>query len=368
MNTSMPSNPKILVLHDYFAIRGGGEQLVLALCAGLNADLCTAYWTSDSLDCPPDLRVHLLSDKAPQGRGQFFKLKNWFMQRTDFMSDYDIFIYSGQCSLFARNKHQAGTHILYCHTPPRYAFDQRAFFRQQIRRSRRWLYDLTMMYIGWIYKQAVQKMSGIVTNAKNIQQRLKKYVGFDSTVVYPPIDTKRFQWINQQDYYLSFARLDHLKRVHLIVEAFQQMPEKRLVVTSGGPEEKKLREMAKNHPNIQILGWQSNEEMAQWVGNCIATIYIPIDEDFGMSAVESMAAGKPVIGCAEGGLLETIQDQTTGLLISSPPRVSDLIQAVQKLNPDKALSMRADCERWATTFSTENFIAGMRDFIEKHQR
>jgi len=362
----MSQAPRILVLHDYFAIRGGGEQLVLALCAGLKADLCTAYWTPDSLDCPSDLRVHLLSDKAPQGRGQFFKLKNWFILRTGFMSEYDIFIYSGQCSLFARNKHQLGTHILYCHTPPRYVFDQRTFFRQKIRRSRRWLYDLTMVYIGMIYKQTLHKMNGIVTNAKNIQQRLNKFVGFDSTVIYPPIDTKRFQWINQENYYLSFARLDHLKRVDLIVEAFQKMPEKNLVVISGGPEEKKLRAMAQNYPNIQILGWQSNEQMAQWVGNCIATIYIPIDEDFGMSAVESMAAGKPVIGCAEGGLLETIQDQITGLLINSPPQVADLIQAIQKLDPEKALSMRANCEGWAATFSTQNFITGMQEFIKKH--
>lgn len=362
----MPSKPRVLVLHDYFAIRGGGEQLVLALCAGLGADLCTAYWTPESLDRPSNLKVHLLSGKAPQGRGQFFQLRKWFMKRTDFMSEYDIFIYSGQCSLFARNKHRLGTHILYCHTPPRYVFDQRAFFRQQIRRSRRWLYDLTMSYIGWLYKKTLQNMHGIVSNAKNIQQRLKKFVGFDSTVVYPPIDTTRFQWLGQQDYYLSFARLDHLKRVHLIVEAFQQMPEKRLVVISGGPEENKLREMAQRYPNIQILGWQSNEAMAEWVGNCIATLYIPIDEDFGMSAVESMAAGKPVIGCKEGGLLETIQDQRTGLLINSPPSVAELIHAVKILTPEKALTMRDSCERWADNFSTQHFIAGMRAFIDKH--
>jgi glycosyltransferase involved in cell wall biosynthesis len=85
-----------------------------------------------------------------------------------------------------------------------------------------------------------------------------------------------------------------------------------------------------------------------------------------MSAVESMAAGKPVIGCAEGGLLETIQDQITGLLINSPPQVADLIQAIQKLDPEKALSMRANCEGWAATFSTQNFITGMQEFIKKH--
>lgn len=362
----MPSKPRVLVLHDYFAIRGGGEQLALALCAGLNADLCTAYWTPESFDRPNDLKIHVLSCKAPQKNFQFYLLKKWFTNRTDFMSDYEIFIYSGQHSLFARDKHRPGTHILYCHTPPRYAYDQLIFFRKKISWVKRWLFDVTVIYIDWVYRSILKKMDGIVTNSKNIQTRLKKYVGFDSTVLYPPINTTHFQWLDQQDYYLSFARLDQLKRVHLIVEAFQQMPEKRLVVVSGGPEEKKIRAMARNYPNIQILGWQSNAAMAEWIGKCIATLYIPIDEDFGMSAVESMAAGKPVIGSKEGGLLETIQDQSTGLLINSPPSVPELIHAVKILTPEKALTMRDSCERWADNFSTEHFIAGMRSFIEKH--
>ena len=103
-------------------------------------------------------------------------------------------------------------------------------------------------------------------------------------------------------------------------------------------------------------GWTSEEELLKLMGNAIASIYIPLDEDFGISPVESMAAGKPVIGVREGGLLETVVHGETGFLIPSNPSEEDLIEAVQKMGPETAGTMRRPCETRARQFDKKIFV------------
>jgi glycosyltransferase involved in cell wall biosynthesis len=112
----------------------------------------------------------------------------------------------------------------------------------------------------------------------------------------------------------------------------------------------------------------SDEALLDLVGNAIATIYLPRDEDFGMSPVESMAAGKPVIGVAEGGLLETIAQGETGILL--PPDFSDedLIDAVRQMTAERALAMRSSCEVRARNFTREKFVSAMREVIQGSPR
>jgi len=141
------------------------------------------------------------------------------------------------------------------------------------------------------------------------------------------------------------------------------MPEKKLVVASGGSDLENLKNLAKDYHNIKFTGWCDNQQLQELIGRCIATIYIPPDEDFGMSPLESMAAGKPVIGVAEGGLLETIVHQETGLLISADLNKKTLIDAVNEISRDKALSMRNACEARAQLFRTEVFIEKMKAIL-----
>ena len=97
------------------------------------------------------------------------------------------------------------------------------------------------------------------------------------------------------------------------------------------------------------------------LGRCVATIYIPRDEDFGMAPIESMAAGKPVIAVAEGGLLETVVDGETGILIKADPSPDDVMQAVQKMPPERSKDMREACERRAKQFDKDVFINKIRE-------
>src|SRR5690606_37427638 len=104
---------------------------------------------------------------------------------------------------------------------------------------------------------------------KHIQARIKTYLKRDSVVVYPPINTQKFRWNSQGDYYLSFARVDLVKRVTDIAEAFTQMPDKKLVIASTGTEVERLKEIIKDAPNIEYVGRVDDKELADLVGNSI---------------------------------------------------------------------------------------------------
>jgi len=207
-------------------------------------------------------------------------------------------------------------------------------------------------------------MDLIVSNSQNVTHRLGRYMQLDSVIVPPPVRTADYSWHGQEGFYLSTARVDRLKRVETIVEAFLGMPDKRLVVVSGGSELERVRAMAADSPNIEVRGWVSPEALRQLTGTCLATIYIPRDEDFGISPVESMAAGKPVIGVAEGGLLETVLENKTGILIQANPRPGDVVQAVTAMTPELALSMRQACETRAAKFDETTFKTKMSSLIE----
>jgi glycosyltransferase involved in cell wall biosynthesis len=180
--------------------------------------------------------------------------------------------------------------------------------------------------------------------------------------------------------------VDPLKRVELIVRAFKKMPDKRLVVVSGGSDLPKIKKIGDDASNIHVLGWVDEATLEDLMGRCIGTIYIPRDEDFGISPVESMAAGKPVIGVQEGGVIETVGDAdmmsqgartvhgspeerlrvtNCGILIASEPQEEDIMDAVKWLTPERARQMRASCERKARRFGKDVFVENMMKIIQE---
>lgn len=361
------TNYECALFHDYFAIRGGGERLALELARGLNATIIYGYRTKDTYDIADFPEGHVGIGRTPSGflpGLASIELASRFASERKRAGQYKVRIFSGVASPFAApDKESAGCNIFYCHTPPRFLYDQKAFFRSHSDLIRR----LGQQAIGPIfrhkYEQAVGRMDVIVANSNNIKRRIKKHLGHDSVVVYPPVNTDKFGWREPNGYYLSTARLASLKRVRTIVEAFSAMPQHKLVVASGGEQEHELRKLAAGANNISFTGWVSDAEMKALIESAIATIYIPVEEDFGISPVESMAAGKPVIGVAEGGLLETIVHGKTGLLLPSDPSVANLQHAVGELTAEKARTMRLACEKQAQLFTRERFLSEMRSVI-----
>jgi glycosyltransferase involved in cell wall biosynthesis len=122
--------------------------------------------------------------------------------------------------------------------------------------------------------------------------------------------------------------------------------------------------MAAGAANIRFVGWQQEQALAHLVGNAIAVIYVPMDEDFGMSAVEAMAAGKPVIGVDEGGLRESIVPGQTGILLPADPAPEAIATAIGQLTPAIAASMREACEVRARDFSRARFLSAFAEIIE----
>jgi glycosyltransferase involved in cell wall biosynthesis len=363
----MSKENKIIILHDYFLYKGGGERLIITLAKALGADIATAFITKDAFN-PRDygIKTKELVKKSyfssvPGIRHLTVQLSFFF--KTKFLKKYDTVIYSGDVVSAVYNSD--GKNIAYVHTPPRHLYDNYKLRIRQYKFIKRQIFRVYALVSRFRFERGVKKMDKLVVNSKTVQARVKKYLNLDSAVVYPPCDIGRFKWINQDNYYFSWARLYDVKRVDKIVEAFTLMPDKKLIVASGGPELKKIKSIAKGYENIKILDWISDEKLLDLIGRCIATIYIPINEDFGMSPVESMSAGKPVIGVNEGGLQETVIQNKTGILIKPDFNIQDIVDAVKNINKDTALKMKESCESRAKDFSEKMFIDGMREIISK---
>jgi glycosyltransferase involved in cell wall biosynthesis len=385
---------KIAIFHAFFKgdCKGGGEKLVLQLRNDLKSDLWlgaidTQSWSKDGQDW--------FSQQAWDANYKLFylhndsKIKIWkqikrqlyflFSPKINQLDDYDVIIFSGNVGFIPRRlKNFKGKKIMYCHTPPRPISDQfekiLARFPFFIKPFIRFAKDLLV----WQYKLDCKEFDLIIANSENIKNRLHKYCSVEADIVIPPpVDTDRFENLGQKGYYISYARLEDLKRIRILVEAFKKMPDKKLIVCSSGPLKDWLLEKIKseNLKNIEYMGIVSDQELSLLVGNCIAGIYIPENEDAGITQCEIMAAGKPVIGSNEGGLVETIIDGKTGVLIQTlkddkflPDEqiTQNLVEAVTQMTPKKALSMAKDCQVQGKKYDQKFFFDRMQKVINEN--
>jgi glycosyltransferase involved in cell wall biosynthesis len=355
---------KSIVLHDYFESLEGGGRLSSILAQGLSADLGYGFCSKNHPFLTP-FTFQQYNLKAYSGIPLWrqFKLAQAFFNAPSFLKNYDTVIYSGFYTPLAVRHHKHRRNILYCHTPPRFIYDQRDFYLKQLPFSLRPALKAFIKYLQPRYEDAIEQMDTLITNSENVHRRIQYYLNKEAIVIYPPCDTKHFIWQGQKPYYLSTGRLDRLKRIDLIIQAFLQMPDKYLIVTSGGQELKRLKKLAQNAPNIEFTGWIDDMQLASLVGHAIATLYLPKDEDFGISPLESMAAGKPVIGVAEGGLLESVISEKTGILLDSSLKIKAICEAVKRMTPQTALLMRPACEKQAQRFQTKVFLEKMQKII-----
>lgn len=376
-----------LVIHDYFESLEGGGKLCSILAKELPAALAYGFAKAyhpfltldDSFNYAEEMidgfkKIVLWNNSNIVTRYSLdafsslplwrqYKLAYTFAHKASFLKKYHNVIYSGFYTPLAIRHHLPGNNILYCHTPPRFIYDQRDFYFSQVPFGWRFLLSGFIHYLQPRYEAAVNEMSVIIANSEHVRQRIRHFLGKEAVVVYPPCDINRFRWVGQGDYFLSVGRLDPLKRVDFVVKAFLKMPNKRLIVTSGGADFFKLRQLANGASHIGFTNWVDEQDLANLVGNAIAIIYVPKDEDFGMSAVESMAAGKPVIGVAEGGLLETVIPGETGWLIEPPLSVEKLVAVINSISLDEALKMRNACEEQARHFDKQLFLKNIRKFL-----
>ena len=359
---TMPKQTQII--HDMFQIKGGGERLVVAMCEGLDADLLTAHIGPNSFDLDHMNGLVQNLDALSGIHG----IKTWSLARAFSnlkppQHSYQHIIYSGVASPLAIRHHPTAKNIFYCHTPPRFVYDKKAHYAADLNPIKRMMFTWLVNWFKPQYENAIKQMDVVLTNSKYVQTRIATTTGLHAEVIHPPCDTQHFKWIAQGDYFLSMARHDDLKRIDSIIQAFLKMPDKKLIIASGGSETNRLKKLAGNAQNITFTGWLEEAEMIVLLGNCLATIYVPLDEDFGMTPVESMSAGKPVIASNHGGLLETMIDGETGYFVASDTLVNDIISRVTQLSNNHAKQMRSACERRAEAFDTQIFIQKIKEFL-----
>lgn len=335
----------------------------------LGADIASGFFSKGSFDLRKEWftgKLISVSSEVFTKWLRHFKLKYAFSYKTQFLREYDTVIFSGDSLSAARSCREDAKKIYYCHTPPRYLYDLHHLYLKKVPFYLRPCFKLACTVFRYLYERDLKKIDYILTNSKNTQKRIKEYLWYDSTILYPPVDMGKFLDLGNKDYFLSFARLADAKRVDKIVEAFRQIPEEKLIVIYGknDPQREKIFQLARGYSNIELITLEDNDLLYEYVWNARATIYIPIDEDFGMSPIESMSAGKPVLWVNDGGLKETVIHEKTWYLCKKDISVNDIIAWVEYLSSETCISMKENCIQRAHEFSLESFDKKLKEAVK----
>jgi len=271
------------------------------------------------------------------------------------------FLFSTDASVIKGLSYAAATpHVCYCHSPPRYLWEmQDTYLRQTggLGPFGRALFKAVTPRIREFDRAAAQRVTHFIANSRFVQQRISTSYGRESTVIYPPVDVDAFHpGRPAEDFYLIVTELVAYKRVDLAIDAFNRLG-KRLVILGDGPEGAALR--ARAGSNIEFLGRQPFATLRDRFERCRAFIY-PQIEDFGITAVEAQAAGRPVIAFRRGGALETVIDGRTGLFFDEQTPES-LAACVQRF--EQHTFSAADCRDNADRFRPEAFRDAIRQFL-----
>ncbi|MEK6977615.1 MAG: glycosyltransferase [Candidatus Hydrothermarchaeota archaeon] len=356
---------RVAIFHDYIGSIGGGEKLILSLARALDATVITTDVNERSLENMGfgGLRVSSLGETWKVAPFKQVSASLMFY-RCDFSSEYDFFIFSGNWAHYASRHHRPN--LWYCHTPVRAFYDLRDYV---IRNQKTPIHRLVAR--GWIAvhslvdRRSVSRIDGIVANSANTQERIRRYYGRESTVVYPPVPTASFRYKKNGDFWLSVNRLYPEKRVPLQIEAFRRLPHERLKIvgwySKGDHAERSLGYLNSLPPNVELLGEVKEEELQGLYAECRAFITTSMDEDFGMTAIEAMAAGKPVVAVDEGGYRESVIDGVTGRLVG--PTVEAITAAIEEVSREPG-RYREACEKRARAFDVSIFIERMKEEIE----
>ena len=357
---------KVALIHDWLVVNGGAEKVLEQILIQYpNADIFTLV---DFL--PEEERGWLNNAKVTTSFIQKLpfaktKYRNYFplfpiaIEQFD-LSDYDLVISSSYSVAKGVITGPDQVHISYCHSPARYAWDLQAQYLKESAIERGLKSIIARYFLHKFRIWDVRTSNGVdefIANSGFIKKRIYKCYRREALLVYPPVDVERFQVCKEKDdYYLAASRLVPYKRIDLIVEAFTHMPDKKLKVIGDGPDMSKIKNIAKNAPNIEILGYQSNEAMVTHMQKAKAFVFAA-EEDFGIVPVEAQACGTPVIAYGKGGCLETVRNGVTGMHFQEQTSAS--IQAA--VNRFETLSdnlnvedIRANAERFSNTTFRKN--------------
>lgn len=357
---------KIAIIHDHLMQFGGAERVLLALQQAFPAaDIFTLVRNKETLNRLGNLKTQTTFIQNMPGGERFYK---WYLplmpvawERLD-LSSYDVVVSSASALAKGVLPASQALHICYCHTPTRYLWSDAKSYVDELPTSglvKKILPFILKSLREWDYL-AAQRVDYFIANSYCVAQRIKRYYRRDSEVIYPPVDVDKIQPATTAPKadtpFIIVSRLRPYKRVDMVVQAFNQLGLP-LIIIGDGEQKSALQAMAK--PNISFVGEVNDEERNKLLRNAAAFIN-PQVEDFGITAVEAMAAGRPVLAFGQGGALESVIPGVTGELFNEQSWEA-LAHAVLRFKPQNydPIAIRQHAEK----FSTQNFIKQMQDYV-----
>ena len=357
---------RVALVHDFLTQYGGAEKVLEAFHEiWPQAPIFTLFYDAKMMkgyfkDC--DIKVSPIQN-LPFG----VKKYRWYLplmpsaiERFN-LSEFDLVI--SDCSAYSKGVlTKPGTlHISYLHTPTRYLWSDAYEYIDSLKGAEKVVSKFLAPVLTRlrIWDQiAAQRPDYLIANSAFISQKIKHYYRRDSTVIYPPVEISKFSIANKiQDYYLIISRFRPYKRVDLAIKAFNKLRMPLKIIGTG--EDKLLKKMA--GPNIEFLGFVSDREKAKYLSHCKAFIH-PQEEDFGITPIEAMASGRPVIAYKKGGAMETVVDGLTGKFFKNQT-AEDLADAVLKLNLNEVKPQKI--REHAEKFSKKQFKKDIKNFVQE---
>ena len=354
---------KIAIFHDYIGAIGGAERLVLMMARDLDADVITTDVNRESIQKLGfgDIRIHSLgrtTDRAPHKQVQasikFFTCR---------FPGYDCYIFSGNYAPFASFFH--APNLWYCHTPTRAFYDLRDHILKNQGTPLHYISAFIWIELHSFFERvSIRHLHRIVANSRIVRDRICVYYHRDAAVLYPAVDVSHYHCSGYGDFWLSVNRVYPEKRIELQIEAFRQLPGEKLVIVGGyseGENERRFFQDLKDNlpPNVTMLGEVREDHLVDLYATCKALICTALHEDFGLTPLEAMASGKPVVAVNEGGYRETVTEET-GILVEAEP--CRIVEAVRTITRDPSRYGEA-CRARAALFDISLFRENLNNTI-----
>jgi glycosyltransferase involved in cell wall biosynthesis len=354
----------VAIVHDYLSQDGGAERVLQSFHEiWPNAPIFVLFHDKKKIESfqNADIRESFIKN-LPFGRTKY----QWYLplmpvatERHN-LNNYDVVL--SATSAFAKGVlTRPGTlHISYCHTPTRYLWTDTHKYIADLKYNRlikSFLPRLIHKLRIWD-KMSADRVDYFIANSQTVRQRINKFYRRDSDVIYPPVDIDKF-FISDAvgDYYVTGGRIVSYKRFDLVINVFNRLGWK-IKIFGEGPELKNLKKMSKS--NIEFLGKITDSEKAEIISRAKAFIH-PQIEDFGITAIESMAAGRPVIALSSGGATETVIPGKTGIFFHKQTWES-LFDVVLKFNENEWNSHAI--REWAKRFNAGRFKNIIKKYVE----
>jgi glycosyltransferase involved in cell wall biosynthesis len=355
---------RVALIHDFLLDLRGAERVFAAICdAWPDADVFTAVYDEAGTEGRfADRNVHtsFLQRLHPTSR-TFRPLLPFYPHAVESfdLSGYHTVISSSSAWAHGVLVDPGAVHVCYCHNPFRYAWTEReATLRARGPITRPALRFLLSRWRQWDWI-AAQRVDRYVSNSRTTSERVRRYLGRESTVLHPPVELDRFGWVGRDQigaHYVVLAELMAHKRIDVAVEAFTRLGLP-LVVIGDGPEGRRLRKLA--GPTVTFTGRISDERVAEVLAGARALVVTAVEE-FGIAAVEALAAGRPVIALGEGGVRESVQPGVTGAFYerNDPAALAETVLGFDTLVVDSAA-----CRSAAERFSVDRFQTRLSSIV-----